>query len=89
MSPRSSSSGGPYRKPRADVYTWMLLLAFVAIVIACICLYLEVADYGPQPYSLAAPVGSTAPAVACCAPTSPGEPDRPAPSYRANTPIHG
>jgi hypothetical protein len=48
---------GPYRKPRADIYTWMLALALVAILIACLCLYLEVADYGPQPYklSMAAP----------------------------------
>lgn len=54
MSPRSSKpiSGGPYRKPRADIYTLMLALALVAIVIGCICLYLEVADYGPSPYQL-------------------------------------
>lgn len=30
----------------------MLALALVAIVIGCVCLYLEVADYGPQPYQL-------------------------------------
>ncbi len=54
MSPRSSKpiSGGPYRKPRADIYTLMLALALVAIVIGCICLYLEVADYGAAPYQL-------------------------------------
>jgi len=30
----------------------MLALALVAIVIGCICLYLEVADYGAAPYQL-------------------------------------
>ena len=52
VSPLSSSSRGPFRKPRADIYTVMLALALVAIVIGCVCLYLEVADYGEQPYQL-------------------------------------
>ena len=30
----------------------MLALALVAIIIGCVVLYLEVADYGPQPYQL-------------------------------------
>ena len=49
---RSSGSKGPYRKPRLDIYTWMLALSLVAIIIASICLYYEVADYGDQPYQL-------------------------------------
>lgn len=52
MSPPSSGSYGQYRKPRADIYTMMLALAFVAIVLGCICLYLEVADYGQPPFQL-------------------------------------
>jgi hypothetical protein len=53
----------------------MLLLSLVAILIACVCLYLEVADYGPQPYqsSMAGPAVSDHPvAVAgCCGPQMP------------------
>ena len=30
----------------------MLVIALVAIVIGCVLFYLEVADYGPQPYQL-------------------------------------
>ena len=36
-----SKSGGPHRKPRADVYTFMLIVALIAIVIAIVCLYFE------------------------------------------------
>ena len=74
MSAQSSSSGGPYRKPRLDVYTVMLALALVAIIIACIVLYAEVADYGKPPYParLEAPVDAHFPAAstiaACCSP---------------------
>jgi hypothetical protein len=32
-------------KPKADIYTVMLILAFVAIVIACACLYGEMKAY--------------------------------------------
>ena len=32
-------------KPKADIYTVMLILSFVAIVIACICLYAEMKNY--------------------------------------------
>ena len=52
MSAQTSSSGGPYRKPRLDIYTVMLALALAAIIIACIVLYFEVADYGKPPYEL-------------------------------------
>lgn len=50
MSPPSSPRG-PYRKPRPDILTLLLGLALVAIVVACIFLYLEVADYGESPFS--------------------------------------
>ena len=53
MSPRSSTRrGGPYRKPRWDLYTWMLFISLMAVVIACVCLFLEVKDYGDTPYEL-------------------------------------
>lgn len=50
----------------------MLVLALVAIIVGCVCLYLEVADYGPQPYQLglAAPRDANRPAaVAGCWPS--------------------
>ena len=47
MSSRKSSSkpGGPYRKPQADIYTVMLVLALVAIIVGIVCLYLEMEAY--------------------------------------------
>ena len=51
MSSRSSIRG-PYRKPRVDIYTVLLALALVAIIIGCVVLYLDVAEYGEQPYQL-------------------------------------
>jgi len=33
-------------KPTADIYTVMLALSFVAVVVACICLYAEMNAYG-------------------------------------------
>jgi len=63
MSPRTSDpsnpSAGPYRKPRADVYTMLLLAALLAMVIGTVVLYLETQEYGPQPFGAAWPNGST------------------------------
>jgi hypothetical protein len=45
MSSRATDSGkpsGPFRKPRADLYTMMLLVALLALVIGTVFLYLEV-----------------------------------------------
>ena len=45
MSPRATDFGkpsGPFRKPRADLYTMMLLVALLALVIGTVFLYLEV-----------------------------------------------
>jgi hypothetical protein len=59
----------------------MLAIALVAVVIACVCLYLEVADYGQPPYVLGAlaSVGLDRPAgVTLAAACLPGTlPDRP------------
>jgi len=38
-------SGGPYRKPRADVYTVLLAIALVALLLAILCLYMEMDHY--------------------------------------------
>ena len=42
--------GGPYRKPRFDLYTWLLLISLAAIIIGIVMLHLETADYGSPPY---------------------------------------
>jgi len=47
---RRQKYGGPYRKPRADVFTMMLLIALMAIVGGIVCLYLEMQDYGSPPF---------------------------------------
>ncbi len=33
-------------KPKANIYTMLLVLSFVAVVIGCLCLYFEMNDYG-------------------------------------------
>ena len=52
------------QKPKADIYTVMLAIALVAILVACVCLFLEMRAYnydikategkmrGALPYSL-------------------------------------
>lgn len=50
MSQQTSSQSGPYRKPRADLYTVMLLVAWLALVVGIVFLYLETQDYGSPPY---------------------------------------
>lgn len=42
-------SAGFYRKPGADLYTVLLLVAFLALAIGTVFLYLEGAEYGPTP----------------------------------------
>ncbi len=47
MSPAESAkkSGGPYRKPRADVYTVLLVLSLIALLLAILCLWFEMDMY--------------------------------------------
>lgn len=47
MSPRRSSStaGGPYRKPRANLYTVLLAIALAALLLGILCLYLGLNEY--------------------------------------------
>lgn len=35
------SKGGPYRKPRADVFTFLLVLSLIAVSLGTVCLYFE------------------------------------------------
>jgi hypothetical protein len=46
--PNSDSSkkpGGPYRKPRADVYTLLLIFALIAVITATVLLYIQMGEY--------------------------------------------
>ena len=72
---RRQKYGGPYRKPRADVFTVMLLIALLAIVGGIVCLYLEMKEYGSPPFkggpSVSLPMDravfvATAPPVVSC-----------------------
>ncbi len=40
-----AKSGVVVEKPKANIYTVLLALSFVAVVIACVCLSLEMAAY--------------------------------------------
>jgi hypothetical protein len=40
---------GIEEKPRFDIYTMMLILAFLAITVACFLLWFELQAYGPFP----------------------------------------
>ena len=37
--------GGPYRKPRADIYTVLLILALISLLLGITFLYLEMDMY--------------------------------------------
>jgi len=49
-SPPPSSMAAVFRKPQADLYTVLLLVAWLALVIGVIVLYLETAEYGSPPW---------------------------------------
>lgn len=53
MSPQSFSKG-PFRKPRPDIYTVLLAIALAALIVGCVMLFLEVHNYGDEPYQLSA-----------------------------------
>lgn len=48
--PNSSNDGPVFRKPRADLYTVLLVIALLAMIVACVFAYVEVKDYGDSPY---------------------------------------
>jgi len=85
---RRQKYAGPFRKPRADVYTVMLLISLLAIIAGAVFLYLEVEQYGNPPFkggpSVSLPVDRPAvvatatPVVSC-----PSMPDS------LHTPFHG
>ena len=46
----SRPAARPVQKQRLSVYTMMLIIAFFALVTACVLLLLELSDYGPYPW---------------------------------------
>ena len=55
-------TGGPHRKPLFNIYSTMLIIAFVALIIATVFAYLETKDYGTNKIKGAPPVTMAAPA---------------------------
>jgi hypothetical protein len=43
--PAPAARGMVVEKPKANIYTVLLILSFVAVVIGCICLYAEMSAY--------------------------------------------
>jgi hypothetical protein len=43
--PAAAGRGVVVEKPKANIYTVLLILSFVAIVIGCLCLYGEMSVY--------------------------------------------
>lgn len=46
--PAAVGKGVVVEKPGANIYTMLLVISFVAIVVGCVCLYLEMAAYDMQ-----------------------------------------
>jgi hypothetical protein len=43
-------AAAPVQKQRINVYTMMLILSFIALVTACILMYMELQSYGTYPW---------------------------------------
>jgi hypothetical protein len=50
------AAAGPFRKPRADLYTALLILALLAILVATVVLYWETSDYPAPSFKGTTPV---------------------------------
>ncbi len=50
MLPSLTDQPQQFRKPRADLYTVLLILSLLALIVGCVFMYLEVQDYGEEPY---------------------------------------
>ena len=46
---KDAAGGVVVQKPKTNVYTMMLILSFIAIVTACVLLWLEMSSYGTWP----------------------------------------
>jgi hypothetical protein len=66
----TSKGGGPYRKPRADIYTFLLIVSLVALILAILCLYFEMKSYNFEFKDKDVPRPPAAAALAPPAPTA-------------------
>ena len=74
----SAGRGVFVQKQRANVYTMMLILAFLNIIVGCLFLYLEMNQYGFKvKVPDAAKVPAAAPAPPPMTPGGPGMPGSP------------
>jgi len=48
--PSSAASGLAVQKQRFNIYTMMLIMSFIALLIGCTALYLELRKYGQYPW---------------------------------------
>ncbi len=71
----SSNLPGPFRKPQADLYTVLLVVALLALIVATVFLYLETQDYPSPPYK-----GGSSAAVWVSSPGRPAGGGRAAPA---------
>ena len=60
------------QKPRANIYTMMLVLSMCAIIVACVVLWLELKAYGDYPWWETK--GMAPPATTWLTPSVPGSP---------------
>jgi hypothetical protein len=51
-----------FRKPRADVYTALLLITLLALILGSVAAYMEIKDYGEAPFQ-GGPTGVSVQAV--------------------------
>ena len=58
------------QKPRANIYTMMLVMSMCAIIVACIVLWLELKSYGDYPWW---ETKGVAPATSWLSPSDAGE----------------
>lgn len=64
--PPSSSRQGPVRKPKADIFTVLLILALAALIAACAFVYVDIARYEAR-VSPVGPAGSATNTVVAAA----------------------
>jgi hypothetical protein len=48
--PSSAASGVAVQKQKFNIYTMMLIMSFIALLIGCTALYLELRKYGQYPW---------------------------------------
>jgi hypothetical protein len=81
---QSNQPGGPYRKPRVDLYTVLLALTLIAVIVGSVFLYLEMhLLYQNKMKEGRAPSPETNRALAAAWPAAPGDPTPPVELFRS------